>query len=60
MVKGKTIYKYFRLKVEEYLRTASFKSYLLVVMKKRVYQEIMLLRKDQYNQCTVRFHICNN
>ena len=35
MVKGKTIYEYFRLKVEEYLRTASFKSYLLVVIKKK-------------------------
>ena len=34
IVKGRTIYKYFRLKVEEYLRTASFKSYLLVAIKK--------------------------
>ncbi len=28
--------------------------------KKRVYQEIVLLRKDQYNQCIARFRICNN
>ncbi len=37
IVKVGTIKEHFSLKIEEYLRTASFKSILLVLIKKRVY-----------------------